>query len=377
MHPPTISPPSSIFGNCEVKNYFEESGMDEQIEEIITGSPPPASSDPVEPHDENINLLEEIKNLIDFYMKTKQPVSEMRNSKIIEFHQNQCKLLIEKDYKIISFVNKICSTYPKEVYIPVGVKNCEKCEKNLFKNEEEISENFNNYFLASSKGRARGRFIAPAIFIHSHDCEQMNNFNSNKTKKKKKEKVKEKILEDATFTTEGSSGPNEKNKKKTKKKKNKNEEKLEKEESEEGKIGKNGKYILRSASLIEKAEIFIGTMSNEPENFVTRRRGDIECMEALGVHYVFDLMVENKLTKLFGVVPCVSSEKAEDRAELYSFKHFDIISAPFPGVETFSRFSRSAQKIFKNSANSSPASSYHAFLINVTIFKFFNIFFVF
>lgn len=226
---------------------------------------------------------DDILAVLDLYWNNTQPVSELRNNEIIDEIQQKCEELMKQDYEIISVTipSKCCLSYPKTIYIPIISKNCENCNK-IKENKKEInSDDFFQPFVSSSNGRARGRFIAPVILIHLPI------------------------------------------------------------ENEENQIP-HSRYILRSGALIESPESFlrltkrtekIGLKRND-NSLKTIRMEDRKSMFQLGVGFVFDLMVEEKLSKLLGLLKCVSSEKAE--IELYN--SFDVLSMPFPGFEIFSRF---------------------------------------
>uniref|UniRef100_A0A8C5GEN2 Myotubularin related protein 14 n=1 Tax=Gouania willdenowi TaxID=441366 RepID=A0A8C5GEN2_GOUWI len=110
----------------------------------------------------------------------------------------------------------------------------------------------------------------------------------------------------------------------------------------------NGKHVCRSSTLAGWGELYGRTGYNyifsgkDEDNDVRNRdsqlfdkvRGhDIKLLRYLSVHYICDLMVENKKVK-FGL-NVTSSEKV-DKAQRYA--DFTLLSVPYPGCEFFKEY---------------------------------------
>ena len=231
--------------------------------------------------------VEEVGKLLAYYWTHRQPVDQRRSTDEITDIQNCCKELWERDYHIERsnlIPSLLCSSYPKYVYVPTGKHDCETCSDKRSTKAVNSDELF-DCFCTSSNGRARGRFIAPVILIH------------------------------LTESNQDSETP-------------------------------HTRYIFRSGALIQPPEAFLRSLKGSDKVNPTERdnsmksirREDKSVMTKLGVGFVFDLMVEEKLSKFFGLLKCVSSEKSVEHDDLYS--EFDVLSVPFPGYELFSRFNK-------------------------------------
>jgi hypothetical protein len=103
-------------------------------------------------------------------------------------------------------------------------------------------------------------------------------------------------------------------------------------------------FVLRSGALIEKPELLIRSLQGlGPSDLSLARAQDRNVMKQFGVRVVCDLMVEDQLSKCFGLLKCVSSEKA-----LRSFySQFTLLALPFPGWELFAQFKKDAEAATK------------------------------
>uniref|UniRef100_A0A674EUJ3 Myotubularin related protein 14 n=1 Tax=Salmo trutta TaxID=8032 RepID=A0A674EUJ3_SALTR len=226
---------------------------------------------------------EEIADLIDLFSKTQYRAKEV--SRRVETIEKRCLELFGRDYKysVIHNTNgEVCGHYPQQIVF-LEYESTE-LHKDRFESTVQITK-LQDLVNRSKMARCRGRFVCPVILY-------------------------------------------------------------------------NGKHICRSSTLAGWGELYGRTGYNyifsggtddtwgaesEPEvpeddsvrngdsQLFDKVRGlDIKLLRYLSVHYICDLMVENKKVK-FGL-NVTSSEKV-DKAQRYA--DFTLLSVPYPGCEFF------------------------------------------
>jgi hypothetical protein len=260
--------------------------------------------------------LADCRELLAYYWNNTQPVSTHRSSPFVRHTQDMCSELFRRDYIIeeVEIPADLCPHYPLRICIPWQERHCENCFHH--NPPPPPQKELLNLFDLSSRGRVRGRFIAPTILFH--------------------------------YTS-----PN----------------KLQPESNHTSKL------IFRSGSLVQRPEAAIRSVVSSSQSSIPTceeikvpksssmmkwRRGDIYAMKRLGVDIVFDLMIEEKCVR-FGV-QCASSEKVKRREPLYNT--FRLLTMPFPGYEYFTLLTLFA----KRKMHKTPDTKLHDFFEQVSFY---------
>jgi hypothetical protein len=237
-------------------------------------------------------MEEALRALFGLYWNISQPVSSKRSSELLQQIENHCRELLTKDYEIIEIHNdELCLTYPPKIFIPWKEISCPECSQAQSLSQEELEE----AFTLSSIGRARGRFISPAILCHYHLPTKQQPNRSHRAN-----------------------------------------------------------FIMRSGALIQQPELSWRKLSGSLPRHKIRsesfqdlsklakiREADKFAMKKLGVNFVCDLMVEVDLV-ILGVLNCVSSEKG-NHGGIYD--EFQLVSVPYPGFELFSKMTNFCKRL--------------------------------
>ena len=324
----------------------------------------------------------DIALLLEFYQSAKQPISKCRSS--MKYIQPIIEELFQKDYVCTIVDNEdgqLCPTYPYRICIPVGLKNCSKCEekKELVPSLSKLK----SHFASSSLGRGRGRFIAPVSLIHYHDInndihyarfslrsasliQKPETFLNKFTRRSKRlSQSKFEVLDNVELNEHAEEILQEVHTRKRDKVKSK----IRRSDGKSAKKDSMPKIEFEVEEILDDESIPIKE-SLKPTRMEKIRKEDLSSLNGLGVSFIGDLMVEEKL-KLLRILQAVSSEKADRKMRYTKFK---IFAMPFPGYEYFAACNIYAMKL----KESEPSKHHHEFLEDVSfinlIINFSNIF---
>merc|ERR1712137_437274 len=310
--------------------------------------------------------------------------------------QEKVEDLMGRDYECVIVHNEdgtLCLSYPYRLCIPVALKGCDHCAAHA--DQIPSISQLLEYFSASSLGRGRGRFVAPVSLVHY--CQESSDesgkpfhlarFGLRSASLVQKPEVllnmvtrrRHRLTKSADMAAMGIS-----------------ENVFEREKPAEGRRDRIARKLGLSSTKVkpptseaippvkEKMEPVSLTPvpqplaadgesrnsnsselevleSKEPMTFEAKealadvqtpsssdasamakiRKADAKSLRGLGVSYIGDLMVEEKL-KLMYVLAAVSSEKA-DRHDRYGSTR--LFSIPYPGYEYFAACTIKSKKL--------------------------------
>mmetsp|Transcript_21803 Transcript_21803/g.27793 ORF Transcript_21803/g.27793 Transcript_21803/m.27793 type:complete len:535 (-) Transcript_21803:24-1628(-) len=297
----------------------------------------------------------DITSLLEFYQSSKQPIVNCRA--VCGKMQQVVERLFEKDYLCVKVNNEegsLCPSYPFRICIPVAAIDCPHCASHQ-DSIPSISA-LESYFASSSLGRGRGRFVAPVSLLHYHDPNTGTHYARfslrsasliqkpevllNKVTRRKHRLSKS--MEDARALFANVELDDEAAKRSKKKR---IAEKLKISSTQVSPAATEDEQTPAEISMPAQEALQDEKISNnvdlKPTRMAKIRKNDLRSLAGMGVSFIGDLMVEEKL-KLLRVLQVISSEKA-DRKSRYT--QFSIYSIPYPGYEYFGACTIYAKKL--------------------------------
>jgi len=336
----------------------------------------------------------DLKALFEFYQSSKQPITNLRT--LMAPIQDNIERLMGKDYKCVIVNNEdgtLCQSYPYRLCIPVAVKGCEHCAAHA-KRVPTVKQ-LGEYFSSSSLGRGRGRFVAPVSLVHY--CSEklneggqpfhlarfslrsaslvqgpevlLNMVTRRRHRLSKSADMTSMVMENVTIEEK----PSESRRGRLSRRLGFSSAKVkppvspvaepepvslmpvpqpldaddELHDLTSSSASEIEVIVSEEPMTFEAKEVLMdmksptGSPDTDSSNMSRIRKADAKSLRGLGVSYIGDLMVEEKL-KLLHVLQAVSSEKADRHSRYGDTRVFCI---PYPGYEYFAMCTIESKKL--------------------------------